>query len=445
MSRGVARDAHSRTMDTTIPGTGGTTDADGPAAASALVAACEQAWQAIQDRHPEVPHAVIVLGTGVERGRLVKLGHWWAGRWIADGEPRGEVLLAGEALHLPATDVFEVLLHEAAHGLNAARHIKDTSRGGRYHNRRFQQTAESVGLTVAKLGPYGWAQTSLTADTTVAYGDQIQGVATAMRIARTLTRPPATINGPENDDGRQGPSSGDTRSSTGPARCGCGRRMRMAPSVLAQGPVICGLCHEPFTTEPRAATRALAVDHHQPDRTEPPAGGSEHAWQADARQTIATALNDEIGRRQFEQVAAWYGQRRAGHDPTLTALEGRDRETLERLARALLMLDGTLRSPTITIRGREFAVGESIRFAEFDSADRDGHALLMAGMFGTVTEIDPAGHLSVDVPIAGRYRLDADARIAGALRHAYTDPPSRIAAPRLAEHRGDEVDVGCEL
>ena len=116
--------------------------------ASELVAACEEAWAAIQRRHPEVPDAVIVLGSGVERGRLVKLGHWWGGRWIADGAVRGEVLLAGEALHLAPEAVFEVLLHEAAHGLNAARRIQDSSRGGRYHNVRFKATAEDLGLVV---------------------------------------------------------------------------------------------------------------------------------------------------------------------------------------------------------------------------------------------------------------------------------------------------------
>src|SRR3546814_5109715 len=69
--------------------------------------------------HPDLPAVVIVLGSGVERGRLVKLGHWWGGRWVADGQTRGEVLLAGEALHLTPAQVFEVLLHEGAHGLNA--------------------------------------------------------------------------------------------------------------------------------------------------------------------------------------------------------------------------------------------------------------------------------------------------------------------------------------
>ncbi len=59
------------------------------ATASALVRACEQAWEDIRVHHPDLPDAVMVLGTGVERGRLVKLGHWWGGRWLADGDVRG--------------------------------------------------------------------------------------------------------------------------------------------------------------------------------------------------------------------------------------------------------------------------------------------------------------------------------------------------------------------
>ena len=105
---------------------------------SELVAAAERCWASIQSQHPEVPDAVVLLGSGVERGRLVKLGHWWGGRWEAKGETRGEVLLAGEALHLPVKDVFQVLLHEAAHGLNAARGVKDTSRGGSVPQRQVQ-------------------------------------------------------------------------------------------------------------------------------------------------------------------------------------------------------------------------------------------------------------------------------------------------------------------
>ena len=52
--------------------------------ASDLVAAFEQAWQAIRARHERTPEVVLVLGTGVERGRLVA-------RWRLRGEDETEV------------------------------------------------------------------------------------------------------------------------------------------------------------------------------------------------------------------------------------------------------------------------------------------------------------------------------------------------------------------
>lgn len=183
-----------------------------PALASELVAACEAAWSSIQRRHPGVPDAVIILGSGVERGRLVKLGHWWSGRWIADGQVRGEVLLAGEALHLKPEDVFEVLLHEAAHGLNAHLGIKDTSRGGRYHNARFRQTAEDFGLRVATAPPFGWASTALTEQATERYRSEIASIGDALRIARRLNT--ATTIGVE------GTTGGETTSENGERETG---------------------------------------------------------------------------------------------------------------------------------------------------------------------------------------------------------------------------------
>ena len=207
-------------------------------AASDVVAACETAWNAIQGHHGEVPDVVVVLGTGVERGRLVKLGHWCGSRWVADGEPRGEVLLAGEALHLPADAVFEVLLHEAAHGLNAARGTKDSSRGGRYHNARFKATAEEIGLVVSAMPPYGWAQTSISPETHARYGTEIERLASAMRIARRIGPDVQLGEGSNTGGTRDGKDTDDNRAGAGAAVCGCARRMRMAPSVLARGPVV---------------------------------------------------------------------------------------------------------------------------------------------------------------------------------------------------------------
>lgn len=226
--------------------------ADPEATASAVVLACEAAWQDIRRHHPELPDAVVILGSGVERGRLVKLGHWWGGRWLAGGEVRGEVLLAGEALHLPADKVFEVLLHEAAHGINAARGIKDTSRGGRYHNQRYADTAREVQLRVRATPPYGLADTSLTPESLDRYAGTIERLGEEIRIARKLDKGlGAGAEGQgagEKGEGRDGDEGvGKSRSALA-ASCGCGRKLRMAPSVLARGPVVCGVCGSEFST-----------------------------------------------------------------------------------------------------------------------------------------------------------------------------------------------------
>lgn len=236
------------------------TRADDPVS-SALVAACEQAWSDIKGHHPELPDAVIVLGTGIQGGRLVKLGHWWQSQWLADGHARAEVLLAGEALHLPAEDVMEILLHEAAHGINSARGIKDTSRGGRYHNGRFRTTATEVGLLVERADPYGWAKTSLPPGTVERYGDTIERIKEHLRIARNLPLGARRSTGDNTE--RTGAEQADDEGRGGTvknpaAECACGRKMRMADSVLAQGPVVCGLCRSEFA-KPRQAAHTTAA------------------------------------------------------------------------------------------------------------------------------------------------------------------------------------------
>lgn len=56
--------------------------------------------------------------------------------------------------------VLGTLLHEAAHGVASTRGIKDTSRQGRYHNRRFAQLATELGIVVAPDGARGWSATT---------------------------------------------------------------------------------------------------------------------------------------------------------------------------------------------------------------------------------------------------------------------------------------------
>lgn len=398
-----------------------------PATASQLVAACEAAWSDIRTHHPDLPPAVVVLGSGIERGRLVKLGHWWGGQWVADSsESRGEVLLAGEALHLGPNAVFEILLHEAAHGINAARGVRDTSRGGRYHNRQFAGTAREVLLDVQPLPPYGLARTSLTPAAEDRYADTIDRLGDAIRIARQIRRgvrvgddhdPPPPGGGPDEQEG------GDTkRKDNGAAACGCGRKLRMAPSTLAAGPVTCGLCHtdfQPVIQRAAGAEHAAVVDDTFVARraVELRAAGTDEQREPSAAPVASDGPGDA------EAVGRWYGDFGTEHEQPMPADSPDEAARRARMARAILRADGTLAGPTVTtLAGVELQSGDRVH-ATRDIDD------LPAGTLGTIEHVDPADH-TVDVDFAtwGRLHAQLEESIISELQHDYV----RVTAPSAA-------------
>jgi hypothetical protein len=196
-------------------------------AASMVVAALERAWEQIRAHHPQVPQVVVIVASGGETTRgLFKWGHFAAGRWNVAGSNRPEVLVGGEGLQRPAREVLGTLLHEAAHGLAHARRIRDTSRQGRYHNRRYADLAVELGLHVDHDQRIGWSITRLD-DATTRYATTLADVEAALLLWRHADNPRARI----------------TRSRNLLAcACGCGRRIRVARSVLEQAPIVCGAC-----------------------------------------------------------------------------------------------------------------------------------------------------------------------------------------------------------
>lgn len=382
-----------------------------------------------------------MLGTGVERGRLVKLGHWWDGRWTADGEVRGEVLLAGEALHLSPAQVFEVLLHEAAHGLNAVRSVKDTSRGGRYHNARFKATSEELGLVVAQMAPYGWAQTELGPEALAAYESDIAAIGEAMRIARRIggnvrlggADDAAGVGGGAGD-GTAG-SEGERGPTSGPAMCGCGRRMRMAPSVLAQGPVLCGLCGQEFATE-RTVEQSVSPHPSQVDPTQvttAPAP-SELSNAEQAIRTLTSLASTVDGAVLLAEVGAWREAHRSGEPRAIEVATVDELADANGAARALLKLDGELSRAPIEVDGRELLIGDLVMVGEHHMTlvDLDGVELPPPGVFGTVIGADSdAGSFIVDFPIAGTNRFDVRSPAATALEYGYAEVVGRVGAPLI--------------
>ena len=416
--------------------------------ASRVVAACETAWLAIQRHHPELPDVVIVLGSGVERGRLVKLGHWWGARWEASGEARGEVLLAGEALHLPVEDVFEVLLHEAAHGLNAARGVKDSSRGGRYHNARYRAAAMEVGLAVVQLPPHGWAKTILTPATAERYAAEITNLRDAVQIARRFeTRP--KIDGADpggRSEGRAGEAGGSTAKSSA-LLCGCGRRMRMAPSVAAQGPVLCGRCGTEFTVRVAAARQPAqpsGVVHVRPVSGGPAVGlYGEHGVD---EVLLSRVLGTPDLLRLLARVAAWAQRHGERLDEALVAVDAIEARRLNELARAFRRAQGHLVGPDLAVGHLSLAAGDQVIVSAKDTADESG--LPDVGVFGQVIAVDLGKRwLTVDFPIAGRYHIGAQqARRSLSLGYVVTTELDALPGPpatpdRAAEPSGQVAEV----
>jgi hypothetical protein len=205
-----------------------TTTPDG--AASVLVAALERTWQTIRNRHPEMPDAVLIVASGSE-GKRLNLGHFAPHRWQVHGSDRHEVLVGGEGLQRGPLDVLGTLLHEAAHGLAQARGIQDTSRQGRYHNRRYAALAAELGLEATTLKPIGWSATMVPEPTASAYAGQLEDLAAALVLWRRQEHRIGT---------------GTRSRNLLAAGCGCGRRIRAAKTTLAEAPIICGACQQPF-------------------------------------------------------------------------------------------------------------------------------------------------------------------------------------------------------
>src|SRR4051794_3091802 len=121
-----------------------------------LVSALEAAWSAIRANHQEVPAVVIIVGSGTAT-KQAKYGHFAPTRWQHGEQALAEVLISGEGLKRPVEEVFTTLLHEAAHALANTRGIKDTSRQGRWHNQKFAELANELGLDTTKDPRIGWS------------------------------------------------------------------------------------------------------------------------------------------------------------------------------------------------------------------------------------------------------------------------------------------------
>ena len=255
------------------------------ATGSSLVAALEHTWATIRQQRPELPEVVFITGTGLRHatatGVDAKWGHFGAERWVA-GRPqpttppatepgsgaglhlqpdrKPELFVAGECFAEGATHTLTTILHEATHALAHVRRVKDTSRQGKYHNRRFLQLATELDLewpADAKAHPVGgFSEVRLSEVAAIFYADTIAELDAAITLHLDTFRrlrlgggqaSPGTT--PEGDGGGEGEGGKGFNRAKLVCECYPERSIRVSPKQAGRGPILCGACGAPFQPE----------------------------------------------------------------------------------------------------------------------------------------------------------------------------------------------------
>jgi hypothetical protein len=187
----------------------------------------------IRRHHGEIPPVVIIIASGTA-SKQAKWGHHAPRRWHHANTEHAEVMISGEGLRRTPLDVLGTLLHEAAHVLADARGITDTSRQGRYHNKKYALLAEELGLEVAEDSQFGWTITKVSVITAQKYESRLLALDDAMTLWRS-------------DEHHARTARRDTNLIA--AVCPCGRKIRVASSTLREAPIVCQGCVGYFEPE----------------------------------------------------------------------------------------------------------------------------------------------------------------------------------------------------
>ena len=79
--------------------------------------------------------------------------------WLSDNKGRRELNIGAGTINRPIENVVATMLHEMVHIYCLENGIKDTSRGGAYHNKRFKSEAEKRDLLISYDSRIGYSIT----------------------------------------------------------------------------------------------------------------------------------------------------------------------------------------------------------------------------------------------------------------------------------------------
>lgn len=150
----------------------------------------------IRELNPDVPESLAVI---LASGGGKKHGHFAASTWTDSsgdhaGSARHEILMATESLRRGAEATLTTLIHECGHALAHATDVKDTSRGGRYHNAKFRDVATTMGLVVEEDPSIGHVTTGLMSWAKDSYAEVLEMLEASLT---TYRKPEDKAKGPK--------------------------------------------------------------------------------------------------------------------------------------------------------------------------------------------------------------------------------------------------------
>jgi len=204
---------------------------------SATAAAIERVWDVVRSHHPELPPVLVTL-SAQPRGDVAEHSHLWS---VPEGG-MPELAVSREHLSRGPEYVLTAVLHAAAHALNHARGVQDTSRRGAYHSMRYMHAAQEFGLRwpdgAEPHSTRGFADLELSESARVLYAEAL-AILGARRAAWQGQVPTAEKRGKT-----------ASRNRRPKARCGCqgAAPIWLSRTLLDAGTVACTACGEPYRT-----------------------------------------------------------------------------------------------------------------------------------------------------------------------------------------------------
>ena len=181
----------------------------------------------------KLPQVIITIQS---KGKTGALGWFSVGKiWEHGEERKHEINISAESINRGFLEVARTLWHEMIHLYCAVNNIKDCSRGGTYHNKKFKQTSEQYGFYYpedAYSDKYGWSFSKLT-DESIQFLEQHKIDTDIFTISRI--------------DLTTGKDSGEKKkSSSFKWVCECGNIVRSTKQDLR---IVCADCETMFEIE----------------------------------------------------------------------------------------------------------------------------------------------------------------------------------------------------